>query len=25
VGDERSPARWTIIAIADEKSPGVLV
>jgi ethanolamine utilization protein EutN len=25
VGDERSPARWTIIAIVDEKSPGVLV
>jgi ethanolamine utilization protein EutN len=25
VGDERSPARWTIIAIVDEKTPGVLV
>ena len=25
VGDERSPARWTVVAIVDEKSPGVQV
>jgi ethanolamine utilization protein EutN len=25
VGDERSPARWTVVAIVDEKSPGVPV
>jgi microcompartment protein CcmK/EutM len=25
VGDDRSPARWTIIGIVDEKEPGVPV
>ena len=25
VGDEKSPARWIIVAIVDEKVPGVMV
>ena len=25
VGDEKSPARWMIIGIVDEKEPGVAV
>lgn len=25
VGDPKSPARWMVIGIADEKEPGVLV
>jgi microcompartment protein CcmK/EutM len=25
VGDERSPARWMVIAVVDEKEPGVPV
>jgi len=23
VGDEKSPARWTVVGIVDEKAPGV--
>jgi microcompartment protein CcmK/EutM len=25
VGDEKSPARWIVIGIVDEKEPGVMV
>ena len=25
VGDDRSPARWIIIGVVDEKAPGVMV
>ena len=25
VGDEKSPARWLVLGIVDEKEPGVLV
>jgi microcompartment protein CcmK/EutM len=25
VGDQKSPARWIVLGVVDEKSPGVLV